>query len=101
MYNYSYHGYQEYDGYNRYRWYVGLQVQKRELKPISQIPGAAILQSDPIYKAIQHVAKAVAASDVARTFPGSNVSPINPSKMGQDFVASCSANDAPRIAFIS
>jgi hypothetical protein len=45
--------------------------------------------------------KAVAASDVAQTFPVSNVSPIDPSKMGQDFVASHSAKDAPRITFIT
>jgi hypothetical protein len=30
-----------------------------------------------------------------------NASPINPRKVGQDFIASSPRNDAPRIAFIA
>jgi hypothetical protein len=37
----------------------------------------------------------------AEAFPVSEVSPINPRKMGQDFIASYSRSDAPRIAFIT
>jgi hypothetical protein len=41
------------------------------------------------------------AASVVETFPVSDVSPINPGKMGQDLDISHSANDAPRIALIA
>ena len=54
------------------------------------------LESNPT-----NIVKTVAASAVVQTFPVSNISPINPGKMGQDLGASHPANDAPRIALIA
>jgi hypothetical protein len=45
--------------------------------------------------------KAIAASGAAETLPMSNVSSIDARKMSEDFIASPSGNDAPRIAFVA
>ena len=45
--------------------------------------------------------KAIAASGTGETLPVSDVSPIYPRKMSEDFIASHSGNDAPRIAFVA